>query len=92
MKKLCRSRAKGILFVMLVLGGTMLTGCLDFTGKLAAEREDLQKRRKILRDNYKKVATKLDHRDRNKQELIMTELRLDLFRRAQKMMQEGKNE
>jgi hypothetical protein len=77
---------------MLVLGGTMLTGCLDFTGKHAAEREDLHKRLKILRDDFKKVATKFDHRDRYKQELIITEHRLDLLRRAQKMMQEGQNE
>jgi len=71
---------------------TMLTGCLDFTGKHAAEREALKKKLSQLQSDFKKIASKFDERDYAKQSIMHFDRLMVLYRRAQKEMSERQHE
>lgn len=78
--------------VLLILPGTMLiSGCLDFTGKYASERENLQKERESLINEFRRHSSKLDMKDRLRQEIKMKEYQIDFLRKAQQEMQENQN-
>lgn len=69
-----------------------ISGCLDFTGKYASERENLRKEREDLKNELRRYISKLDMKDRLKQEIKMKKYQIDFLRKAQQEMQENRHE
>lgn len=63
-----------------------------FTGKYASERENLRKEREDLKNELRRYISKLDMKDRLKQEIKMKKYQIDFLRKAQQEMQENRHE
>ncbi|KAF1080678.1 MAG: hypothetical protein GQF41_3088 [Candidatus Rifleibacterium amylolyticum] len=79
-------------FLLLLSGALLLPGCFDFTGSHRRKRDELSKELTLLREELRRSATVLDVRDQLKQELAITEYKLDRLRRAQQELQEKGHE
>ena len=78
--------------ILFLSGSLLITGCFDFTGSHRRKRDELNKELTLLREELRRSAPVLDIRDRLKQELAITEYKLDRLRRAQQEMQEKDHE
>lgn len=78
--------------MLILIGATMLSGCLDFTGKYAQKREEMLKRRDDLKNEVARSISKFDMRDRLQAEINKLNAQLETLRAAQIKMKERRNE
>lgn len=83
---------KNLALMVILIGATMLSGCLDFTGKYARKREEMLKRRDDLKNEVARSISKFDMRDQLQAEINKLDAQLATLRDAQIKMQESRNE